>query len=33
VVTAANADPLTLLQHAKVLVTKPAVAKIEEILA
>lgn len=33
VVTPANADPVSLLQHAKVLVTRPAVAKIEELLA
>ncbi|MBI2295020.1 MAG: 50S ribosomal protein L4 [Betaproteobacteria bacterium] len=33
VVTVANADPLSLMQHAKVLVTKGAVAKIEEIFA
>jgi large subunit ribosomal protein L4 len=32
VVTTAGADPLTLMQHAKVLVTRGAVAKIEELL-
>ena len=30
VVTVAQADPLTLMQHAKVLVTKGAVARMEE---
>jgi large subunit ribosomal protein L4 len=30
VVTVSNADPLTLMQHAKVLVTRAAVARIEE---
>jgi large subunit ribosomal protein L4 len=33
VVTASSADPLSLMRHAKVLMTKSAVAKIEEILA
>jgi large subunit ribosomal protein L4 len=33
VVTVANADPLSLMRHAKVLVTKTAVAKIEEVFA
>jgi large subunit ribosomal protein L4 len=33
VVTAAGADPLNLLRHAKVLMTKGAMAKIEEIFA
>ena len=33
VVTAGDADPLSLLQHAKVLMTKGAVAKIEEMFA
>lgn len=32
VVTAGNADPLSLLKHAKVLVTRGAVARIEELL-
>jgi len=33
VVTASEADPLALLRHARVLVTKSAVAKLEELLA
>lgn len=33
VVTTGHADPLNLLQHAKVLITKSAVAKIEEMFA
>jgi large subunit ribosomal protein L4 len=33
VVTAGAANPLSLLRHAKVLVTRGAVAKIEELLA
>jgi len=33
IVTVSHADPLSLMRHAKVLVTKGAVAKIEELLA
>ena len=33
VVTVANADPLSLIRHDKVIVTRGAVAKIEELLA
>jgi len=33
VVTAGHADPLTLMRHAKVLMTRSAVAKIEEVFA
>jgi large subunit ribosomal protein L4 len=33
VVTASSADPVSLMRHAKVLITKNAVAKIEELLA
>jgi len=33
VVTASHADPLSLMRHAKVLVTKGAVAKFEEMLS
>jgi hypothetical protein len=32
-VTVSRADPLSLMRHAKVLVTKGAVAKFEELLA
>ena len=33
VVTVANADPLSLMRHAKVLVTKTAITKIEKVFA
>jgi large subunit ribosomal protein L4 len=33
VVTAGNADPLSLIRHDRVLVTRGAIAKIEELLA
>jgi hypothetical protein len=33
VITATNADPLSLIRHDKVIVTRGAVARIEELLA
>jgi large subunit ribosomal protein L4 len=33
IVTAANADPISLIRHDKVIVTRGAVAKLEELFA